>query len=215
MKGSKPLTNLVYEQIYRDVIDGYFSADSILTESQLIQRYGVSKSPVREALISLCDENVLQSIPRTGYRIVRFTLDEVRQIVQTRQALELYMFEKSYPTMKEADWQKLKECNDEIRRAETPELPGASRWENNVQFHLLLASFANNAYMLRLLKDTLRVNSRAATQYFLNIDSPELEHPKYAHERFLEACARRDYKAARSILMEDTNQFFWWEVQHT
>lgn len=215
MKGSKPLTHLVYEQIYRDVIDGYYSADSILTESQLIQRYGVSKSPVREALISLCDENVLQSIPRTGYRIVRFTLDEVRQIVQTRQALELFMFEKSYPTMTDADWQKLKECNDELRRAETPELPGASRWENNVQFHLLLASFANNAYMLRLLKDTLRVNSRAATQYFLNIDSPELERPKYAHERFLEACANRDYAAARSILMEDTNQFFWWEVQHT
>ena len=211
---NKPLTNLIYEQIYRDVIDGHFHSGSILTESQLIQRYGVSKSPVREALISLCDENVLQSIPRTGYRVVQFTPDEVRQIGETRQALELFMFDKAWPALGESELEQLKECNHEMRKAETPELPGAARWETNVRFHLLLASFANNQYMLRLLKDTLRVNSRAATQYFLNINSPELEYKKYTHERLLEACVQRDYGTARAALIEDTNQFFWWEGNH-
>lgn len=214
INSSKPLTNLIYEQIYRDVIDGHFHSGSILTESQLIQRYGVSKSPVREALISLCDENVLQSIPRTGYRVVQITPDEVRQIGETRQALELFMFEKAWPTMGESELAQLKECSKESRLMDTQSLTSAVRWEINVQFHLLLASFANNPYMLKLLRDTLRVSSRAATQYYLTIDSPELEYNKYTHERFIQACVQRDHQAARAALIEDTNQFLWWEGNH-
>lgn len=214
ISSNKPLTNLIYQQIYRDVVDGSFDPDEILTEGRLIQRYGVSKSPVREALISLCDERVLQSIPRTGYRIVRFTLDELRQIAQARQVLELSMFEKAYPEMGQEEIRILTECNDRIRAEDDPSLSPNMRWESNSFFHLLLASFAKNDYMYDLLKNTLRVNARAATQYFQNIYAPELEHKKFAHERFLQACQARDYAAARDTLIEDTNQLFWWEVKH-
>ena len=78
----------------------------------------------------------------------------------------------------------------------------------------MLASFAGNAYMSGLLKSTLRINARAATQYYQNIYSPELEQKKRTHERFIQACRERDYQSARSILIDDTNQFFWWEVSH-
>ena len=214
MNASKPLTNLVYEQIYRDVADGTFTPNDIITESQLIQRYGVSKSPVREALISLCDERVLRSIPRTGYRIVQFTPDEVRQVAETRQALELFLFEKSYPSIGKQEIKLLEECNQQIREENTPSLPATRRWESNASFHLLLASFAKNQYMYGLLKDTLRVNARAAAQYFQNIYVPELEHKKRSHERFIRACEDRDYETARATLAEDTTPLFWWEVKH-
>ena len=182
MNNSKPLTNLIHEQIYRDVIDGTFSPNDMLTESALIQRYGVSKSPVREALISLCDERVLQSIPRKGYRIVQFTLEEVRQITETRQALELFMFDKAYPSMGERELNLLLECNERIRAEDSPEVPAPRRWEINTGFHLLLASFAENDYMLSLLKSTLRINARAATRYYENIYSPELKEKKRKEE---------------------------------
>ena len=93
----------------RDVIDGTFEVNEIITEGQLIQRYGVSKSPVREALISLCDEQVLQSIPRTGYRVVQIMPDEMREIAETRQAMELFMFEKSFPALDKEAVAKLRE----------------------------------------------------------------------------------------------------------
>lgn len=211
MNASKPLTNLMYEQIYRDVIDGTFSVNDILTESQLIQRYGVSKSPIREALITLCDEQVLKSIPRTGYRVVQIMPDEVRQIAEARQALELSMFQKSFPRLGEPELRQLLECNDRIRSEDAPTLPANKRWDGNVAFHLLLASFAGNDYMYKLLKDTLRINARATTQYFQSIYEPELQQKRFSHERFIEACERRDYESARAVLIEDTNQLVWWE----
>ena len=93
-------------------------------------------------------------------------------------------------------------------------MPATRRWEINTGFHLLLGSFAENDYMLSLLKSTLRINARAATRYYESIYSPELEEKKRTHERFIQACKERDYLSARSILMDDTNQFFWWEVRH-
>ena len=210
MNSGKPLTNLIYEQIYRDVIDGTFEVNEIITEGQLIQRYGVSKSPVREALISLCDEQVLQSIPRPGYRVVQIMPDEMREIAETRQAMELFMFEKSFPALDKEAVAKLRECNERIREADEPSLPANKRWEGNVEFHLLLASFAGNAYMYKLLRDTLRIDARATTQYFKNIYAPELQQKRFAHEHFIDACENGDYQAARNILLEDTNQLLWW-----
>ena len=99
MKTKKPLTDRVYREIYLDIINGEILPDEYITESQLIERFGVSKSPVREALIMLCNENVLECIPRRGYRVVLICRDELEQIVETRQALELFMFERAFPRL--------------------------------------------------------------------------------------------------------------------
>lgn len=211
MNNNKPLTNLIYQQIYDDVIDGTFAINDIFTEGQLIQRYGVSKSPVREALISLCDEHVLQSLPRTGYRVVQITPEQVRQIAETRQALELFMFERSFSQIGNEELAQLTECNERIRDEDSPGLPANKRWDGNVTFHLLLASFAGNDYMLGMLQDTLRISARATTQYFKNLYAPELQQKRYAHEHFIQACQERNYPLAREVLLEDTNQLLWWE----
>ena len=44
----------------------------------------MSKSPVREALIELCKDNVLKSIPRVGYQVVPVTLKEILDLLEFR-----------------------------------------------------------------------------------------------------------------------------------
>ena len=58
------LKDQVYQNIYDDIIAGYYSEEDIITEGSLIEKYQVSKSPVREALIQLCSENVLMLIEK-------------------------------------------------------------------------------------------------------------------------------------------------------
>ena len=66
VQSSKPLTSMVYERVYSSIINGEITGNDILTESGLVSQFSVSKSPVREALILLCEEGVLKSIPRMG-----------------------------------------------------------------------------------------------------------------------------------------------------
>ena len=99
MQEHKPLTQFVYESLYADVINGVLTPNDILSENALTERFSVSKSPVREALVSLCDDGVLRSIPRVGYKVVQITPAEVRHLEEARCALETFMLRRSFPSI--------------------------------------------------------------------------------------------------------------------
>jgi DNA-binding GntR family transcriptional regulator len=89
MRKSKPLTAKVYDEVYSDIINGNYGAQDIITESALVQRFEVSKSPVREALLQLCNEDVLRVIPRLGSvagAIVLTVLEAILTTVRIGQA---------------------------------------------------------------------------------------------------------------------------------
>ena len=69
MSETMKLKDQIYEKVLNEITEGRYLQNEIITERELIEKYGVSKSPVREALIELCNENVLVSRPRMGYQI--------------------------------------------------------------------------------------------------------------------------------------------------
>lgn len=209
MPNKNTLTEQVYERIYEDVVNGVFLNGQVITENMLIQRYNVSKSPVREALVSLCDEHVLQSIPRTGYQVVRIMPDELLQVQETRQALEVYMLERSFGRLNEEKLQKLQEYNDRIGAQDPLKTLVSKQWSDNMEFHLLLASFSGNAYMCRLLADTFRICARASTQYFLQISDEPIWNKRDMHDRLIQACREQDLEAAKKLLAEDSKQILY------
>ena len=77
----------VYNQVAQDIITGVYSPDTIITESMLLRKYDVSRVSVREALIELCKDNYLRSIPRTGYMLVTYSLEEAINIIDFRAAI--------------------------------------------------------------------------------------------------------------------------------
>ena len=209
MNANKPLTSLIYDQIYRDIVDGTYSPETILTENALTERYGVSKSPVREALITLCDEQVLQSIPRTGYRVVSFKLEQLRQIAETRQIVELALLERSFPNIGEAELAQLREANQLCHNPRGLSLTPTQLWEVNIRFHMTLAAMAHNEYLQSFLRSALRINARASAQYYAH---HALREEGSCHDLLIRACEAHDYAKAREALIGDANQILQWEV---
>jgi DNA-binding GntR family transcriptional regulator len=76
------LKERVYRGIYEAVTNGEYRPNDILTENQMIEKFGVSKSPVREALVELCKDGVLINIPRMGYQVRAVTLKEIMDILK-------------------------------------------------------------------------------------------------------------------------------------
>lgn len=208
MNRSKPLTAKVYEQVYSDIINGKITSDDVITESMLIQQMGVSKSPVREALVALCNENILRSIPRLGYMVVQISREEVRELAEARRSLEVFMLKKSFARLTD-------EIIDELEAMTLANLKDArirtspmDNWQRNMKFHLRLASFAENKIMYNLLENTLRMLTRATTQYFLDIpgDSNPLTMERSSgsrHFELIKACRNRDLYSATRILEKD------------
>lgn len=206
---NKPITQMIYEKVYTDIVNGVYKTDSIITERELIKCYSVSKSPIREALITLCDERILQSIPRAGYRVVGFRLDQVRQIMEARSAIELYLFEKSFPSIGETEIQLLEDAENNCMEYDADKDTPAVLWGKNVRFHLLLASFAKNEYMQGLLNDALRLNARASAMYF---EYEKKSDRVSVHKLFIEALKNKDLEKAKQLLLEDAKSMYTWEV---
>ena len=201
----KPLTAMVYEQVYSQIINGAITSNDILTESSLVSRLNVSKSPVREALILLCEENVLRSIPRMGYKVVQILPGEVEKLAEARFALEPFMLKKAWDRIGSMELKKLEDAWKRSKEDEIVNTTVQDNWRRNIEFHLMLGAMAGNEYLLSMLERTLRTCARASTQYFLHVRGiPRGE--KDLHNDLLDAVRQQDLGLALSVLGEDIRQ---------
>ena len=81
MDKAATIKSRIVEAVIQDIIDGRYSSNDIITEKELIERFNVSKSPVRDALIELCANEVLKNIPRYGYQIVHIGREKMQRII--------------------------------------------------------------------------------------------------------------------------------------
>jgi len=203
MENKKSLKDEIRSKIITEIISGNFSVDSVITEKKLIEMFNVSKSPVREALVELCNEKVLVSMPRYGYRIVQLDAKNIADAIELRQILELTALERTIPQLNEDKLDILRKHNAEHdkQRISTDVW---THWKYNNTFHLLLIGFTGNALMVDMLEKTLGILSRAYAQYYWNrwgslISSMDIN----AHSAILDCLERKDYKEATQKLKED------------
>lgn len=88
MKQKNSLKSIVYQETLDGIIRGEYKANQIINEQELVEKFGFSKAPIREALLSLCNEGVLHNIPRYGYEVVRLTSEDAAFILRYRFHLE-------------------------------------------------------------------------------------------------------------------------------
>ena len=197
----KPLTTKVYHDIYSDIINGVITTNDILSEGRLAEKYGVSRAPVREALISLCNECLLQNIPRTGYKVVHILPREAEELIELRRVLELHLLSAAFDRMTEEDIAALEEVHLNNRKEEALKTRVQDHWERNMRFHLKLAEMGGNSRMKDTLDKTLLDCARASTQYFLGSRNHHTQDD--LHGPLLDALAEKDKPRALALLDQD------------
>jgi DNA-binding GntR family transcriptional regulator len=78
----------VVQSLLADVVHGRLRAGAHLVTQELAKRFGVSHTPIREALISLAGVGVIDLLPNRGAVVRLITQKEVREVCQVRRALE-------------------------------------------------------------------------------------------------------------------------------
>lgn len=78
----------VYAKIREDIIKGQLPADTKLRIGDLRERYGVGTSPLREALNRLVSEELVISIGQRGFHVPPISLEELRDLTETRVLIE-------------------------------------------------------------------------------------------------------------------------------
>lgn len=156
-RNQNTLKNQVYNALFSDIINGAYPTDTILTEKVLMEKYQVSRAPIREALTQLTGTHILSSIPRQGYKILQPSHQQLLEIIKFRSALESSFLE-SHCSYIDANWLK------ELRRicedyTSCPDNDFMAHWHYNCQFHLKLFSIYGNRYAYTLLEDALNIQT--------------------------------------------------------
>ncbi len=201
------LKKKVYEDVLRAIVEGEYSAEDIISEAMLIEKYNVSKSPVREALVQLCSENVLKSIPRCGYMVVKLTSGDIENILNYRMAFESGMLRQIIDGISEKQIAELEEI-DALCTGEEAVRDFWVHWQYNKKFHLKLMSFTHNEFAYKSLELALTTLTRAYAQFYWN-QWKEMPYPydtKY-HKDIIEAIRRRDADKAAMYLSADLQDF--------
>jgi len=79
---------VIVEQLLLDIFQGRLKAGERLVITMLAERFGVSQSPIREALVALEGIGILDSEPNRGAVVRRVTESDVKEVCQVRRALE-------------------------------------------------------------------------------------------------------------------------------
>ena len=85
----KSLTGLVVEELRARILDGRLRLGSALSENAVAAEMGLSKTPVREALLQLKMERLVEVQPKRGTYVFRIAADQVAMISELREVLEV------------------------------------------------------------------------------------------------------------------------------
>ncbi len=212
MKKAPTIKQDVFESIYGDIVNGVYPFDHVFNERELVEKYRVSRSPIRDALTELCSEKILRSIPRYGYEIVRVTERDVRDIARFRLAVEAPAFRENSPKYHEKMYEIVKEFNraaDENIRIRPPNI--SILWQANIEFHLALYSFTDNLYVEHVLRKAMRMMYRAYSQLYREKTKRGDAFAGTTNEQHLkiEAClAAGDLSGAAEALEHDISDIF-------
>ena len=158
------LTTQIHDKILEMIIQNASEENLVLNEKRLVELFGVSKAPVREALIRLCSEGVLRSIPRYGYVVVQMGEKDAKDVLQTRVILELESMKLAFEDIVENHLEEIKEQIDKASVPRSDEMNVWDVWEDNQEFHTLLASYSGNQVLIRFLKECMGIQKRIYAQ---------------------------------------------------
>ncbi len=196
--------NFVYRSVFADIVRGKYTATSLITEKQLIDKYGISKSPVRDALVQLCADDIIESLPRIGYRVKPVSMKDIRDALILRKMVERTSLEMAFSKIGEEQLHTLQALYEESQKEEFTQKDPYIHWELNARFHITLCTFSGNRFFTRTLDNLMKTCFRGITSYYEDTWKTGSDKDRSEwHKILVDAIRSKDYQKARHALEMD------------
>jgi DNA-binding GntR family transcriptional regulator len=190
----RTIAGQVAERLRAEIVAGERPAGSKLRQVEIARRYGVSTTPVREALATLQREGLVRLHPQRGAVVFLPDVDDLREHYEIRAALEALAVAKVAERWQPEWAEPLRACLDEMRSG-----PPAARYiALNQRFHTALYVHSGRPRLVEMIA-ALRDASSAYLHIYRAADDFPVERLDAEHREILAACAARDpERAARA-----------------
>jgi DNA-binding GntR family transcriptional regulator len=198
----RSLTDRVYAALKGRILRREIAPGTLLTEAQLAQWHGVSKTPAREALRRLQQEGLVELVPYSGYLVGRISVEQARDLVEVRRILEGESACLAASRLRDEDLPELTAMAKVIFR------PGeadsyAAFCAANRNFHVAIAACSRNALLTQMVGDVL---DRLQMALYADLYASDPEEVAADHDALVRALASRDGAAARRAVQAEVDR---------
>lgn len=193
------LRSRALEQIRDAIVTGTLEAGSLHSEQSIAAKLGLSRTPIREALLQLAGEGLVVFIPNRGARIAALDPDLLAHVLQFRAAIEGCGASRMAAA---GDAKRLAQLEAELKRQRTI-IRAADRraWvDANMDFHNILAECTENRLMMEAFAPLASHTKRLG--YRMNHRAQRMSELLDEHSAIVDAIRRGDADRARTVAEE-------------
>jgi DNA-binding GntR family transcriptional regulator len=199
---TKSLKEKAYDILKELILTGRLEQGKLHNEKRLAEVLGVSRTPVREALLELSREGMVSFVPSKGVKVLKITPKQVQEVFELRRIIEGYIIKSISKQLTPADLRKIEKIlSKQDRSARKDE--ELTFIEMDKEFHLFMASKMGNEQIgtiLQNLRDQIHLMGIRAIK-----DQSRSQQVLKEHQRIFSALKKKDGKRAHDELMKHLN----------
>ncbi|WP_112320630.1 GntR family transcriptional regulator [Oceanibium sediminis] len=184
----------IYDSLRDEILSGAIRPGEPLRQDEIAKRHGISKIPVREALLKLEADGFVLFRKNRGAMVRELSAAELLHLMDIRVALECKALELAIPNMIQSDFDVMHALLKQYAEVETVE-----HWSSmNQSFHNALYEPCGNAQLLDMIRDIQQRMGPALR--LLMTEASGLDRPNEEHHAILSACESGDVTGAVDLL---------------
>ena len=199
LQNHKPLREIVYEELKRQIMIGEIPPGTRMMEVELADDMGVSRTPIREAIRKLEKEGLVSIEPRRGAYASEISIKDMVDVLEVREFLEGMAAGLASKRITEEEIEALKHSIDAYRDAVEA---GATEEiiEEDEIFHKLIVDCSGNKTLIQMINQVQELALRF--RYIYYEDFSRYQNMPNEHQEILDAVLTGDPETARKVADE-------------
>jgi DNA-binding GntR family transcriptional regulator len=202
LAGQKASPRNIFEELKISIMQGTFKPRERLVERNLAVEFGVSRTPIREALHKLATMGMVRIIPNQGATVADFSLEDIDSLFYLRLHVERLAGRLACTRTTAEEMKTLVAVNQELKKAialdDFPKMV-----EKDQQFHLTLIRFSKNPFLIKVIED-LRLKSYPFSYYYWR-SNQYLRSSLAEHNQMILALRNRDFRFLDKLIETQLN----------
>ena len=194
------LREKILENIRDAIVSGELKAGSHISEPELAERYGISRTPIREAFRQLESEGYLTVIPRRGVIVSEFSPKDIEEFYAIKSVMEGYAARRACEKLSEKDLGRLQAINNKLAElARTGDIKLFFKIHGD--FHELFIKAADNEKLHELIAGLITKFQRLR---FTSLSLPgRMAISVQEHEKIIDAFRKKDADLAERLVRQN------------
>ncbi len=204
-----------YNRIRQGLLMGEWGDGVIFSSNQIAKNMGISYTPVREAIVRLISEGLVENVSKVGARVKQLNRGELEEVFDIREAMESKACELAADRMSGEQLQRvdmllkkqlrfIKQLRDEGFSSFVGDLPEKAA-PSDITLHMSILQASNSPRLVKIVTD-LHILSQSLQRRFI--------HPGDTLVRYLAKVYRDHYRILRALKKRDSQMAGEWMRRH-